>query len=314
MFKKFVIIVFSLGLIMVILGFVLTKGDFTKIKAAFINDEDYEFQTVAGDEKISQVNIEVHDNNIKFYKSVDETYKVEYYTSEEDQINTNISNGKLEILGQKNRWFNLFNWRIKSAKVSQINIYLPNSYNGEITLDLTSGNTSIEDFQINTLNVYITSGSLNLKNVEVDTNINFEITSGKIYLTNVTCSNLNGEATSGSITIKDSSVNNNTELEITSGNIKVTDSNFNKFEANATSGNITLSYVSGNQFITDITSGDTYMKLLGTKDDYRTILNINSGDILYLGIRIKEINVNPHASKYLKATGTSGDIEIEFVD
>lgn len=314
MFKKIIISIGVIGLILVIIGLVLTKGDFGKLKAAFVSDEDYEYVEKTGSDLINDVDVDVDDNHVTFYKSEDESYKLEYYESEYDKIIVNVIEGRLIVRNEEKHKIRFFNWKIKSHKVSQIAIYLPQSFTGKIKTDITSGKLNISNFTLSNLEVKITSGDSAIDNLIVNGNVDIELTSGKTTINKITCYDLTVDGTSGKINLNNSLINNRAKLKVTSGDINVNDSEFIKLEAKVTSGEINLVKIKSNDIITNITSGEINIQIVGNKDEYKTILDINSGKIYYDNIKVLSQIFNPNGAKYLEAKGSSGKIIINFIN
>jgi DUF4097 and DUF4098 domain-containing protein YvlB len=314
MLKKILIFIGVLGLILIAAGLILTRGDFTKVKAAFINDDDYDLIQKSGDEVITAVDVDVDDNNVTFYHSIDEGYKLEYYESKYETYSVSLVDGKLSIRSELKNHFRLFTWQFKSSKTSAMSIYLPLSFTGSINAKVTSGEVNIDHFTLTTLNVKVTSGKADIDAITVNGDMDVEINSGDMTLNDITCYDLSSEVTSGRININNSTIQNKARIRVTSGKINITESTFAQFDAKLTSGNMNINKINCSYIVTHSTSGDVYIKVVGNKDDYKAVLDIDSGKIYYAGIKISSQTVNTSGAKYLEAKGSSGKIIIEFVD
>ena len=131
---------------------------------------------------------------------------------------------------------------------------------------------------------------------------------------NANADSLTVSMTSGEILIEDSKILNNTYLDGTSGRIKVRNSTFEDLRTDMLSGSIYLNKIVANNVNIDITSGKAEILIIGNPNDYRVDLDITSGDIHYRGTKVKSQVLNPNGTKTLKVNGTSGDIEVDFVN
>ncbi|HHU56489.1 MAG TPA: DUF4097 domain-containing protein [Acholeplasmataceae bacterium] len=313
MFKKLIIAFACVGLILMISGFILIKGNLKSIVDAFASDEDYELITKTGSEKIDEVYLDLSDRNVTFYHSEDESYKVTFYESEKDKINFSIDNGKLTMKNVK-RKFNFFNFNNKSNNVRTVDIYLPISFQGKMQLDLTSGKLNLDSFNIFSLEIDITSGNININNVEVESDVKIELTSGKANIDSLMTNNFDFDGTSGKVTIMNSEFKNKGNVEMTSGNIDIIDSSIPTIVARSTSGNIDFQNIVSNHIDIDITSGNADLTILGNVTDYKIEIDVTSGNVLYQGLKIKGQTINPNGIKSIKIELTTGNGTIEFVE
>ena len=313
MFKKFVLVVFILGIGLFITGVIIANGDFNVLKSALVIDDEYEAKVVNGEEVVTGVEIDLKDNNVVFFYSEDDTYSVDFFESIDDKINVSVVDGKLVLKGVysvKYRWFKL---AIKSSAVKQVNIHLPQSFAGSIKANLTSGNTAIENFELDSLNMDLTSGNVSLRNTNM-TNIDIDSTSGNINLNRVNANKVSIDNTSGKITIDEVNIANEAKLNFTSGNLDITNSQINNLDIDLTSGSTNLRALHSDNISVDFTSGDVYIDIIGDESEYRSEFDITFGCVTYMGNSISSAVINDNASKHIYVNGTSGDIEINFTN
>lgn len=293
MVKKILVGILFLGLGIFIVGLVLTKGDFSKTIAAFTVEDEYEFVEQTKVEDINTIYIDVVSNNIIFHKSEDGEVKVEYYESEYDKIAVNIANNRLSIIGQYKQKFRFFSFRIKPNKLKDINIYIPNTFNGNADIEIVSGNLKIDGFNLEEIYTDLTSGNQTLDNLTVRKNAKLNSTSGNIKLNNL-------------------DVNGNLYLDLTSGNVTTNNIKANTILLDTTSGNSKFYDVTFNNIEADITSGNLDMLIIGNKNDYSADFEVTSGSVLYAGEKYMNQRLNPGKSKNIIIDITSGNSEIIF--
>src|SRR5690554_2846006 len=127
MLRKFTVFLLFLGLIVMIVGVVLSEGDFSEltstVKTQFMLD--YEYKTVTGDGPINDVEIDLTDNNVYFQYSEDETYFIDYQTAEEDAINVTVADGKIVMKQVFYKLYKWFRFKYKTDEQRRVNIHLP---------------------------------------------------------------------------------------------------------------------------------------------------------------------------------------------
>lgn len=295
MFKKFIVFLLFVGLAGVSVGVILSKGDFNEIKATLKGRFVYEYEYIKteGEEVISDVKIDLVNNNISLFYSVDETYSIDYYNTEKDAINVSIVDGKLIVKGIYKRLFNLFDYHYKTEAQKKVNIYLPASYSGNIKIDLTAGSLNIKNFNLENLNIDSTSGVINITESNFN-NINIDLTSGYTSLKKVNANNSIMNATSGKIIIENSKIDN-LSIDLTSGKIDIVS-------------------LKANVIKTVVTSGETDLNIIGNVNDYKAVLESLVGKIHYDGNKYNDITINPNGAKLIEASCTSGNIIINFIN
>lgn len=272
-FKIIGITFLSIGIVLFIIGLIATKGDISKLKEAFIMDYKYEQVIKNGSEDITKVSLDLTTNDVNFYKSENESYSIDYYDSEEYQYKFAIENGVLSL--SSNYKFKFFNWGFTSDKVKKVNIYLPKSFDGKIIGTLTTGNITIENYDIiNNLDLTVTTGSIKLSNIVVENEVNLKSTTGKISLNDISALKINSKTTTG-----------HTEMH--------------KIESE--------------DIVATATTGSVSIEIMGLSDDYKADLSTTTGDIKYDGINVSNQVLNPNGEKLLIASVTTGNITISFI-
>lgn len=295
MFKKILAVIFILGFLVAGVGFVLVKGDFSMISKAVNIDSEYEYKEYTSEEEFSMIFADLSSHNIVFHKSSNEKLEIKYYESEKDKVKINIQDGKLSLIGEYTKPNSIIKIRIKSYKVSTINIYLPKVFYDDVNIFLASGNISIKNFAFNNLKIETVSGNTTLENITVSNNMYLRFTSGNLNL-------------------KASQVSNDVTIKGVSGNFEVDTMVAKSIAVTTTSGNIELTNLTSDTIETRTTSGNIKVEIKGKKDDYRADLAITTGIITYDGLRVSTQVINSSKEKSLLAHAVSGKIKINFKD
>lgn len=233
-------------------------------KLPFIFSEQKEpnilLQDVTIEENIDNVNLEWYSGGVVISKSYDD--KIHFKEKSTEKLNSNKW-ASTEVVGdtlnlKSNNKYNFVLFFFQSP-ASYLELRLPDKQYESLKLLMTSGNTTVSEFNISDIDITITSGNLFLFTIASD-QIKINMTSGNANFQNTQTQNLDLTMTSGNtdfegIIVKECRIN------MTSGNLNLTSIDFSPQ-------NLTL----------DMTSGDADITL--SKDD-GFVLNLDktSGNV-----------------------------------
>jgi len=289
------VIVLAAGIAVAGIGFAMTGFDvsaFTKA-AKVISDKDFDPVVVTPEGDFTKIIIEASSADITVTKS--DGFYIKYFESEYTETHYNDDDGVIKLTSKWLWQKSLFSFSTVLSEAGKITIKVPDSFNGEIDFQTTSGNLRIDG---------ITAGNVSLK-----------ATSGNLTLSNAT---IGGDASlcamSGNIEVKSSSAGGALVLDTTSGNVTVSGaSSFGSVKVDVTSGDIRLSGFGGIGVDAKTTSGNITIKVNGKYEDYRTEVRTTSGRRKVNGKLVSNNFVsNPSAGVILKASANSGNINISF--
>lgn len=312
MLRKILVVVLIIGLSFTTVGVVIYGGNFKKIKDAFSRDDDYTFSIKEEVNIVENLNINLKEGSVKLHVFNEAGYKVDFYESEYDKKTITYENNTLNIKQNSNNKINFFNFTFISKKISTVNVYLPETFNGKTTIKTTSGDITIENYSFSSLDLDVSSGNISLNKVLVDKEISVEATSGNIKINELEALDLYVKSTSGNLELENSNIKINTALKITSGNIKVEKTLTPIILINAVSGNVNLKHIDSNNINVDVTSGNVKVNIIGDISLYKIDAKVTSGNIYYQGDKIKGNLINPTGTKEIKLRSTSGNIHINF--
>ncbi|MDP4142919.1 MAG: DUF4097 family beta strand repeat-containing protein [Bacillota bacterium] len=131
----------------------------------------------------------------------------------------------------------------------KLNVYIPDSYKENLSVHSSSGDVNISNHTFNKLKSELTSGNLQVNNINTDT---FEqhSSSGDVKAERLTTKNTTIDVTSG--TIRLNKFNGDLQTRSSSGDTSIEYDNFNnKVDIQATSGNIKLKLPKSAEFALD---------------------------------------------------------------
>lgn len=154
------------------------------------------------EDSFNKIDIDIVTADLTFKPSEDDKTKVVSVEKEKIHHTAKVSNDTLLIREQDERkfyekWFGF----VSRMKVT---VYLPENTYEELKIDITTGNTLVEDtFNFDKLNIKSTTGDLKLQNV-TGKSADIKITTGNVTLNNYKLENsLNCDTTSGDYTFND---------------------------------------------------------------------------------------------------------------
>lgn len=310
--RKILIAVFSLGIVLTITGLALSDWNFNVIVDAFTNDEDYEYVEKNGDEEVKEIKIKINSGNIVFHIYDGTGYKVDFYESDYNKKIVNLENNVLTITNQIKLRYRFFNISFTPSEYQKLSIYLPESFNGKVNIETSSGNIIISNFHFTDLNIEVSSGNVILKEVVVENDTNIKNSSGNIELTDFSTNNLTIKASSGKILLQEANIRTKVDIKSSSGNIIVNTSKLSSIDVRTSSGNVHIIDSESDNIDLQLSSGNVKVILKGNVSDYRIDASVSSGNIYYQGKRIEGGLYTPTGSKAIKIRISSGNIELDF--
>jgi DUF4097 and DUF4098 domain-containing protein YvlB len=256
---KFLFILLGIGLLLIIIGFIGSNGDFTNLKNVFTDDEEYTFASTTETKPVTSVIVDTENRHFKFYRSATEELKFEYYESERYTYTYTYDNGTANLIcNYKYKW-NFFIWGgYTSSTYTLINVYLPKSFTGTLDFQTSNGGVELSDFTLNNVIFTSSNGSFYLKNLNVN-NLKLHTSNGKIELSDVTAADtMTGSTSNGDVTIT---------------NVVAETVNFHTSNGTIDGNNLT-----GNHIETETSNGRIELDINGSFNDYRISSHLQRKD------------------------------------
>lgn len=315
------------GLIVARGGKFMNNGFFGRGNVEIVGDNTY---TIEG---LGNIDIGYISDSVNIYNSDSEDIRVVEYMSkqpDEDALTkVKTTSNSIEIKsGSRKMFFGYF--------ISYVDIYLPKSFNGDLSIITTSGNIevfdelTVKDCNISSvsgpikcekisgenLEVQTTSGSISLTEVNVVNDCNIQSTSGPVKSEKITGDTLKVQTTSGSIKLTE--VDALHELVSISGSLNIESASVGG-KYHTTSGSVTSNFTAVEKDITaESTSGDVRLTVPTGSFDFGA--SSTSGGI-HTGFESDLEKVRDHEFKgtvgdsptyNLKIKTTSGSIKVNY--
>ena len=174
---------------------------------------------------ISEINVDAKNTDVLVEKSTNNKIIVELYSDNKVEHKIELNNNVLYVNFYDERVFNMF------KKSDRVLIKLPESYENELKIKLTTGDVKIGLFENLSPIISVGTGDVKaekLRNLDVDSNtgdvkintlnmINCKHSTGDVKIQNVNVANIH--STTGDIKIQE--VSNSVDISLTTGDIKI---------------------------------------------------------------------------------------------
>lgn len=289
---KVLVALLIVGIIVSIVGLIITDFNFLNIESFALADEDYSVAEHITEVEVTKISIEADDRIIKFIPSADGKYGIKYYKSEYDKVTYAEEGGVISIKNKMERkWFF---FRRASKEIRTITVQVPTVFSGEIDVTTSNGDVSAESLNAFTrLTLASSNGHLSAKNLTVNGQARLQTSNGEI--------NIDTLSVSGSISAKSS----NGEIEIKSTSAEAID-------AITSNGNIDLINITSDNVSAKSSNGNLEITLYGQQQSYEIDVDTSNGSIKVGGIKVSSQIINSGAAKKLRAETSNGSIEIKF--
>ena len=262
-------LVFLLSILIVLLTVTLFMGikgkNFGRKKVSLQLSKNYELSS------INNITVDTKSADIYLKKSDDEKVYIDIYAADNEKSSAIIENNQLNIELKTKTNFCFF--CVGNRYQRRIEIKLPESFDGKININTTSGDVQIGSYYDAKLKLSARSGDVNIKDIkEADINL----TSGDIEISKIKVANI--KATSGDIKID--KINKSADIKVTSGDIRISDFEINNDSIiKATSGDIRIKKLSDAYIETSVKSGDVHVNGSNRSAKYELSIKVTSGDI-----------------------------------
>jgi DUF4097 and DUF4098 domain-containing protein YvlB len=313
---KFLFILLGIGLLLIIIGFIGSNGDFTNLKNVFTDDEEYTFASTTETKPVTSVIVDTENRHFKFYRSDTEELKFEYYESERYTYTYSYDNetetAKL-ICNYKSKW-NFFVWfRYTSSTYSLINVYLPKSFTGSLNFKTSNGGMELADFTLNNVTFTSSNGSFNLKNLNLN-NLELHTSNGRFELSDITAAaKMTGNTSNGKLILTNLTAQ---EIHFSSSNGDVNAINMNAGTVyfHTSNGDIDGNNLTSNDIEMETSNGRIELDINGSYNDYRISSHTSNGKTHVGDFILDDGTVNDNASKSVIANSSNGNIYLNFLN
>ena len=246
--KTKLILLSAIGMILLtsLIILLVINGNIARGDIMLIHDEEYLV------DEIETIEIRSVNSDINIINTEEDSIRVVIYDVKNKRIEVTDRNGRLVIRNQHRTFCFIFCINT-SHRNSRINVYVPEEFQGSISINTVSGDVDIENFVMNDVNVRTVSGDITIKEVnEADLytvsgdirinsvdQLNMRSVSGNLTVLNV-FDYLIVQTTSGNVAITDAYLLNDSSIRTVSGTVLIDALNEVTVNARSTSGRVSI--------------------------------------------------------------------------
>ncbi len=192
------------------------------------------------EDAFTNISVDIGAEALEFVPTTDGTKKVVCDETEKIFNEVKVEEGTLKITQtDSNEWYeNWFNFNL--SENLKVTIYMPAGEYEVLSIKASTGATTIPaDFTFNKADIKLSTGVLDLK-AKVNTDVNIEASTGSVKVEGITPKSLYVYMSTGSLSIKDVEVEGACTLRVSTGKVNVNNLKANTLTVNASTGKITL--------------------------------------------------------------------------
>ena len=196
-------------------------------------------------EDIENIEIKQDSGDVIFKEATSDYIQVVLYGENENDVQVDLNNGKLNIDYTHKRSFALFNFNFGAAK-NDIIIYIPSNYSKEIKINNDYGKCEMTDLKNVTVNIDCDCGDVKIGAIE---NATIKCDYGNIEIKEIV-NKCDIKANCGNIKIDTISIKENSTIKADLGNVDIKKSNDIYIDANVDLGKTNINQNNRNSNIT----------------------------------------------------------------
>lgn len=171
----------------------------------------------------------------------------------------------------------------------------------KLEIESLSANVNVSDSDFSELDIEVSSGTVDVRNITVSQEFSVETSSGQIDLTKITARSIDIESSSGKVKLIESLAQNDIELDIKSGNVEISETTSLSIDAESSSGKIKMYKVNAPTIEAETSSGMVRLESITTLN---AILKSISGEVHADLLDCSSININTSSGAvYLNLNG-----------
>ncbi len=275
------------GIIMFGLVMTMLNWDFLKLGTSKYETNRYEI-----DESFNDISIKTDTSDIAFLPSEDGKIKVVCYEQAKTKHSVSVENDTLIInLLDNRKWYDFIGITFWSTKMT---VYLPEGEYGKLNVKVSTGEVEISenykfesvditattgnvkssastsdflkiktgtghitlgDISAKSMDLSVTTGDIDVSNLECEGEVKIKVTTGKTKLTNVQCKDLVSSGSTGDITMTNMIVSGKLDIERSTGDIKFESCDSGEIFIETDTGDVKGSLLSGKIFVVNTDTG-----------------------------------------------------------
>ncbi len=148
-------------------------------------------------------------------------------------------------------------FKFESIDISQStgNVKCLASAGGDIKIKTSTGNITTEKINVASLSLTVSTGEINVSDIECTGDLSIKVSTGKVSLENVTCNNIISTGNTGGITLNNIIAKENFSVTRSTGNVKLIGCDAGEISITTDTGDVLGTLLSDKVFITKTDTG-----------------------------------------------------------
>ncbi|MEE0840458.1 MAG: DUF4097 family beta strand repeat-containing protein [Acutalibacteraceae bacterium] len=234
----------------IIFGGVMTvlKWDFTKLSTVRYETNDYKIN-----EEFKNISIVTRTADVVFVPSENEVAEVVCQEQINMKHSVRVQDGTLlvEIVDMR-KWHEHIGINFGTSKIT---VYLPQDQYGVLSVKSRTGKIYIEKLNAEAVNLSVTTGKIQVSNVNCQGEIGVRVSTGETKLTNIRCKNLTSSGDTGDISLNNAIAAERFSIERSTGNVKLDGCDAAELLVKTNTGDVKGSLLTEKVFITKSDTG-----------------------------------------------------------
>lgn len=308
--KKVLITTFITGIILTITGIAISGG-ISGVKEIFYDSKNYEERRVDLDDSTINLNIILDTKELEVNISDNnKSYLIYNHNIKKDTLTKTLTSFDETIqIKRKVFSFPFVDYNLGAFTNETAKLYLSPNQIEKLNINISSGRLNINNINLDKLDVKVSSGSITLRNVKTVNDIYLKSSSGRINLTNVESNNLTIKSSSGGITAKDLKANK-IDTNISSGKTNLTNIEAITLIIKSSSGRITLNNNTAQHTTINSNSGSVIITEQRLRDEISFDIKVSSRTITLYGVKYKQVTDTNNVTNTYTITVQSGNVKI----
>lgn len=256
---------FKVGLIVLIIGVLITFAGFAGIGFDFnkISTREIVTDVVEISDEFVNIEIDVTEENITFIECEEGESKV-ILTHNKAYKSTIKVKGDTLVISEKGitKWTDFIG---EGGDTPKLEIYLPAGEYGKLNIDMASADVSVDErFVFDKYDIDSASGDIKISGAEPSV-VNIDASSGSVYLLDMKCGDIDIDTSSGDVCLENVTAGS-VDIDASSGDISFINSLADGIDVDTASGDIVFNMSDADSIKINTASGDVSGTLLSGKD------------------------------------------------
>lgn len=244
------------SLIMIVVGAVICGAVYAVKGPSILDQQNLIESSYDVDDEFTDITVDVTHNDVRLAAARDGVCRVECLDREGMEHGVSVEDGTLVITSEEEEKTN-FTFIGFTNRSPVVTIYLPENEYGSLDINATSGDIYLEDgIAFAAVDISVTSGDVSIVHLDMEGDITLDLVTGDAELSDVTCTNLIYNGTTGDIGLHNVIVAQQMKIDMLTGDVLFDRSDAFEISVDVTTGDIEGVLLTAKSFDCSAVTGD----------------------------------------------------------